>query len=104
MKKNKTKLQIALNAFSYVWQVTSVLHVRYYLYAIIIMGTQIMSLGQSFLVGKGIDIAIGSSKVMSLNSIILLILATSVLLCLSHITEAVFHIEKIAFDVEGHLQ
>lgn len=104
MKEKKNRIEIALEAVSYVWKITAVLHRRYYLYTLMILAIQIMSIGQSFLVGRGVDIVIGSSKFMSLGGITALIAAISIILCLSNIMDAYVHIRNIAFDPDGHLR
>ncbi len=104
MKEKKNRMEIALDAISYVWKITVVLHRRYYLYTLMILAIQMMSISQSFLVGRGVDIIVGSSDFMSLGGITVLIAVISVLICLGHIIESVFHINNIAFDVEGHLR
>lgn len=104
MKENKvkSKKQVIFDAHSYMWQITKSLHGRYFVHVTLIAIGQMLMIALAYSIGKGIDITIGTTE--SVVPIVLTIFAISAMRAVFAINEAVYHINKIAYDLDRAIE
>jgi ABC-type multidrug transport system fused ATPase/permease subunit len=102
MKEKKSKKQLIFDAHSYMWQITKNMHGRYFVHVFLIAIGQMLAIALAYSIGKGIDITVGTTD--SVVPIVLVILVISVMRAVFAITEATYHINKIAYDLDRTIE
>lgn len=92
--------ELVLSAYAYMASVTREMHGRYVIYLLIILFNQLLNTGLTVLFGKSIDILTGIITRFDLKDLLLAVLIVSVLRCFGAITESVYYIRKIVYDIE----
>lgn len=92
--------ELVLSAYAYMASITKEMHGRYFIYLLIILFNQALTTGLTVLFGKSIDILTGTITRFNLKHLLLAVLIVSVLRCFGAITESVYHIRKIIYDIE----
>ncbi len=100
MKDKKSKKALIFEAHAYMWNVTSKLRGRYTVFVILIAISQLLSISLSYIVGKGIDVAVGTNTSMTLTVVVATIFVISILKTVFSVNEATYHIRNIAYNLD----
>jgi ABC-type multidrug transport system fused ATPase/permease subunit len=97
--EEKNKKQLVILANKYMLGITKSLHSRYLWYSIVILLSQALSVVLSIVIGKGIDIVVGTYNGLTINSLLWIVFIVTIMRAYISQYDAYYHIKYIAYDI-----
>lgn len=104
MKTKEKSREIIFSAHQYMWGLTQDIHLRYILYAALVLLGQAINVTLSFTIGQCIDIVNNVSSKYALSTALWIIAALSATRCVISVSEARYHIKHLVYDIETLVQ